>query len=125
MSDILLQKRLLVDRDQHLSTLKYSFLRHSSLVLVVTKISTLTSCKYFSWKDGLAFCALIHRHRPELIDYSKLHKGDPLHNLNLAFDIAEKYLDIPRMLDPEGLFFPALSVEGFDEAPSFICLMFS
>uniref|UniRef100_A0A1I8EEK1 Alpha-actinin n=1 Tax=Wuchereria bancrofti TaxID=6293 RepID=A0A1I8EEK1_WUCBA len=54
-----------------------------------------------SWKDGLAFCALIHRHRPELIDYSKLHKGDPLHNLNLAFDIAEKYLDIPRMLDPE------------------------
>ncbi|MCP9264708.1 Alpha-actinin, sarcomeric [Dirofilaria immitis] len=56
-----------------------------------------------SWKDGLAFCALIHRHRPELIDYSKLHKGDPLHNLNLAFDIAEKYLDIPRMLDPEDL----------------------
>ncbi|VDM13149.1 unnamed protein product [Wuchereria bancrofti] len=54
-----------------------------------------------NWKDGLAFCALIHRHRPELIDYSKLHKGDPLHNLNLAFDIAEKYLDIPRMLDPE------------------------
>ncbi|CAG9539472.1 unnamed protein product [Cercopithifilaria johnstoni] len=56
-----------------------------------------------SWKDGLAFCALIHRHRPELIDYSKLHKGDPLHNLNLAFDIAEKYLDIPKMLDPEDL----------------------
>uniref|UniRef100_A0A1I7VXE2 Alpha-actinin, sarcomeric n=1 Tax=Loa loa TaxID=7209 RepID=A0A1I7VXE2_LOALO len=50
-----------------------------------------------------AFCALIHRHRPELIDYSKLHKGDPLHNLNLAFDIAEKYLDIPKMLDPEDL----------------------
>lgn len=56
-----------------------------------------------SWKDGLAFCALIHRHRPELLDYSKLHKGDPLHNLNLAFDIAEKHLDIPRMLDAEDL----------------------
>ena len=25
-----------------------------------------------------------------------------MENLNLAFDIAEKYLDIPRMLDPEG-----------------------
>ncbi|GMT10757.1 hypothetical protein PFISCL1PPCAC_2054 [Pristionchus fissidentatus] len=56
-----------------------------------------------SWKDGLAFCALIHRHRPELLDYSQLHKGDPLHNLNLAFDIAEKHLDIPRMLDAEDI----------------------
>ncbi|KIH67349.1 hypothetical protein ANCDUO_02320 [Ancylostoma duodenale] len=54
-----------------------------------------------SWKDGLAFCALIHRHRPDLIDYYQLHKGDPLHNLNLAFDVAEKHLDIPRMLDAE------------------------
>ena len=52
-----------------------------------------------SWKDGLAFCALIHRHRPELIDYSKLSKSDPIYNLNLAFDTAEKHLDIPKMLD--------------------------
>jgi hypothetical protein len=26
-------------------------------------------------------------------------------NLNLAFDIAEKYLDIPKMLDADGNFF--------------------
>ena len=32
-----------------------------------------------------------------------LHLQDnPLENLNLAFDVAEKYLDIPRMLDAEG-----------------------
>uniref|UniRef100_A0A673CUC3 Actinin, alpha 2b n=1 Tax=Sphaeramia orbicularis TaxID=375764 RepID=A0A673CUC3_9TELE len=56
-----------------------------------------------AWKDGLAFCALIHRHRPDLIDYSKLNKDDPLGNLNLAFDIAEKHLDIPKMLDAEDI----------------------
>lgn len=50
----------------------------------------------------MAFCALIHRHRPDLIDYSKLSKDNPLENLNTAFDVAEKYLDIPRMLDPDG-----------------------
>lgn len=55
-------------------------------------------------QDGLAFCALIHRHRPDLIDYARLSKDNPLENLNTAFDVAEKYLDIPRMLDPEGIF---------------------
>uniref|UniRef100_A0A3B3I2I7 Actinin, alpha 1 n=1 Tax=Oryzias latipes TaxID=8090 RepID=A0A3B3I2I7_ORYLA len=56
---------------------------------------------HISWKDGLGFCALIHRHRPELIDYAKLRKDDPMTNLNTAFDVAEKYLDIPKMLDAE------------------------
>nr|XP_061798848.1 alpha-actinin-1-like isoform X8 [Nerophis lumbriciformis] len=58
---------------------------------------------HISWKDGLGFCALIHRHRPELIDYGKLRKDDPMTNLNTAFDVAEKYLDIPKMLDAEDI----------------------
>ncbi|THD25163.1 Alpha actinin sarcomeric [Fasciola hepatica] len=58
---------------------------------------------HMSWKDGLAFCALIHRHRPDLIDYAKLSRDNPIHNLNYAFDVAEKHLDIPRMLDAEDM----------------------
>uniref|UniRef100_A0A8B9RDA2 Actinin alpha 3 n=1 Tax=Astyanax mexicanus TaxID=7994 RepID=A0A8B9RDA2_ASTMX len=55
------------------------------------------------WKDGLALCALIHRHRPDLIDYSKLRKDDPIGNLNTAFEVAEKFLDIPKMLDADDI----------------------
>ncbi|XP_061300040.1 LOW QUALITY PROTEIN: alpha-actinin-4-like, partial [Pezoporus flaviventris] len=58
---------------------------------------------HISWKDGLAFNALIHRHRPELIEYDKLRKDDPVTNLNNAFEVAEKYLDIPKMLDAEDI----------------------
>ncbi|XP_020856121.1 alpha-actinin-2 isoform X2 [Phascolarctos cinereus] len=60
-----------------------------------------------SWKDGLGLCALIHRHRPDLIDYSKLNKDDPIGNINLAMEIAEKHLDIPKMLDAEDLVYTA------------------
>lgn len=63
-----------------------------------------------SWKDGLAFCALIHRHRPDLIDYSKISRDDPVGNLNLAFDIAEKHLNIPKMLDAEGKLHPVFHI---------------
>ena len=56
-----------------------------------------------SFKVGLAFCALIHRYRPELIDYQSLRKENPAHNLNTAFEIAEKHLDIPRMFNVEDM----------------------
>lgn len=34
--------------------------------------------------------------------FSLFKQDNPIHNLNLAFDVAEKYLNIPRMLDAEG-----------------------
>jgi len=51
------------------------------------------------WQNGLAFCALIHRHRPDLLDYSTLDPSEGDKNLELAFDIAEKHLGIPRLLE--------------------------
>jgi len=76
-----------------------------------------------SFKDGLAFCALIHRHRPDLIDYNRLSKDNPLENLNTAFDVAEKYLDIPRMLDPDGRFVTLWSLLNMI-AIQYLCVKF-
>ncbi|KXJ94324.1 calponin homology domain-containing protein [Microdochium bolleyi] len=54
-----------------------------------------------SWNDGLAFCALLDIHRPDLIDYDALDKSDHRGNMQLAFDIAHKEIGIPDLLDVE------------------------
>ncbi|KAJ1177462.1 hypothetical protein NDU88_002717 [Pleurodeles waltl] len=48
-----------------------------------------------SWKSGLALCAIIHRFRPDLIDFDSLNEEDAIRNNQLAFDIAEKEFGIP------------------------------
>ncbi|KAI5864634.1 calponin homology domain-containing protein [Durotheca rogersii] len=54
-----------------------------------------------SWNDGLAFCALLDIHRPDLIDYDALDKSDHRGNMQLAFEIAHKEIGIPDLLDVE------------------------
>ena len=84
-----------------------------------------------SWKDGLAFNAIIHKHRPELIQYDRfvyfsvlvcllfqywliillftlylftfrrLSKSNAMHNLNNSFNVAEKELGLVKLLDVE------------------------
>ncbi|KAA1132531.1 hypothetical protein PGTUg99_012530 [Puccinia graminis f. sp. tritici] len=46
-----------------------------------------------SWQDGLALCALIHHHRPDLIDWDSLPRGDRHACTQMAFDIAATSLD--------------------------------
>ncbi|OCF56677.1 actin cross-linking [Kwoniella mangroviensis CBS 10435] len=56
-----------------------------------------------SFANGLALCALIHRHRPELLDYHSLDKSDKRGNTELAFKVAEERLGIPRLLEVKDL----------------------
>ena len=56
-----------------------------------------------SWRDGKAFCSLIHRHRPDLIDYRKVKQQAPIDNLEMAFTVAENELGVTRLLDPEDI----------------------
>ncbi|KAI9536860.1 hypothetical protein NQZ68_030082 [Dissostichus eleginoides] len=60
-------------------------------------IQNFTTC----WRDGLAFNALIHRHRPDLIEFHKLTRSNATHNLQQAFNIAEHNLGLTKLLDPE------------------------
>merc|ERR1712055_91249 len=56
-----------------------------------------------SWRNGLAFCALIHHFRPSLIDYDSLNPEDILENNTLAYTLAEEELGIPSLLDPQDM----------------------
>lgn len=58
---------------------------------------------HMSFQDGLAFCALIHKHRPDLLNWDALDKSNKALCLQTAFDVAEQHLDVPKLLDPADL----------------------
>uniref|UniRef100_A0A2M4AA02 Putative calponin similarity n=1 Tax=Anopheles triannulatus TaxID=58253 RepID=A0A2M4AA02_9DIPT len=62
------------------------------------KVTNLTT----SWRNGMAFCAVIHHFYPNLIDMSKLTPGNVIENCRTAFDAADK-LGIPRVIEPRDM----------------------
>lgn len=80
------------------------------------RLTTMSMCKIFHtagqmgslcaysvcWVEGCRLtgrrCALIHCHRPDLLDYDKLNKQDRHGNTELAFQIAADHLGIPVCL---------------------------
>ncbi|CAB0027921.1 unnamed protein product [Trichogramma brassicae] len=59
------------------------------------KVTNLTT----SWRNGMAFCAVIHHFRPDLIDIDSLLPHDVKGNCKRAFDAGEA-LGIPRVIEP-------------------------
>ncbi|CAH2009129.1 unnamed protein product [Acanthoscelides obtectus] len=62
------------------------------------KVTNLTT----SWRNGMAFCALIHHFKPELIDFESLSPHDVKRNCKVAFEAGDK-LGIPRIIEPSDM----------------------
>ncbi|XP_048523578.1 dystonin isoform X30 [Dendroctonus ponderosae] len=54
-----------------------------------------------SWRDGLAFSSILHRNRPDLIDWGRVRNQRPRERLETVFFVAEKEYGVTRLLDPE------------------------
>nr|XP_020857530.1 F-actin-methionine sulfoxide oxidase MICAL2 isoform X3 [Phascolarctos cinereus] len=97
-----IRRSVSLSRRGSLSSIKESDIRPNKLLTWCQKqtegyqhvnITDLTT----SWRSGLALCALIHRFRPELINFDSLNEEDAIENNQLAFDIAEREFGIPPM----------------------------
>lgn len=53
-----------------------------------------------SLHSGLALCALIHKFRPQLINFDSLDKNNKVQNLKVAMAAAEKYFGLEQYITP-------------------------
>jgi hypothetical protein len=51
-----------------------------------------------SFQNGLALCAIIHRYRPDLIDFHTLDSKEGVDNIQLAFDLLDQDLGISPVM---------------------------
>jgi len=54
-----------------------------------------------SWRDGVAFLALIDAIKANLVNLAELKKASNRQRLETAFDVAESKLGIAKLLDAE------------------------
>lgn len=59
-----------------------------------------------SWRDGIAFLAIIDAIKKNLVNIAELKKESNRTRLETAFDVAETELGITRLLDPEDVDVP-------------------
>ncbi|KDO23897.1 hypothetical protein SPRG_10042 [Saprolegnia parasitica CBS 223.65] len=63
----------------------------------IVRVTNFTS----SWRNGLAFCALISAFHPALIPIESLSPANAAENLALAFHVLEQTFDVPQLLQVE------------------------
>jgi len=61
-----------------------------------------TDFKY-GFRDGLAFAALVSKYDPSVLNFHEVKKEDPTTLLEMAFELAEKHMNIPQLLSPSDL----------------------
>jgi cortexillin 1/2 len=56
----------------------------------------------YSFRSGMAFLALCDKfiENPELLNYDNFQKDNSVENLSTAFELAEKHMGVPKLLDP-------------------------
>nr|XP_045600175.1 EH domain-binding protein 1-like [Procambarus clarkii] len=62
------------------------------------KITNMTT----SWRNGLAFCAIVHHFRPDLIEFDSLSPQDVKGNCKKAFEAGER-LGVTRLIEPQDM----------------------
>ena len=53
-----------------------------------------------SWRDGLGFSALVHRNRPDLVDWHNICEVQSRERLEYVFNVMQKEYNIAKLLDP-------------------------
>jgi len=61
------------------------------------KVENFTS----SFHSGLVLCAIVHKHRPKLLDYDSLDKNDRIACITAAMNAANKYFGLEKYITPE------------------------
>jgi C2 domain/Calponin homology (CH) domain len=59
-----------------------------------------------SFQDGMAFCALVHRYDPDIVDFEQLTPARAEDNLRLAFALANRHMGVPILIDPADMVHP-------------------
>lgn len=54
-----------------------------------------------SWRDGMGFSAIVHRNRPDLIDWRNIREIKNRERLERVFTVMHNEYNVAKLLDPE------------------------